>query len=747
MTTFNKMTTDRKTKQLKEDKKYKKTKKEQPPSESDEEDSWYETDSSSDSSYKPSSKNKSSDKNKYKKHKFLNSLFPSKYMNDKVKDSKKKVSKNDKKKRKHRRDEEESEEEDDFYEISEENDSEEEDEDYEEEEDEDYEEEDEDSEEEDEDSEDEEYVSRRTKRSKRKAKKSKKYDSDEEEEEEDDDDDELEYEEDDEEKIFNIVLDLGGGEEEGEEYVEEDADEPCDSEDEKTFMKEKYEKVDTAVTEKKKKLPNKKEKQRLKEEKEERERKNVEGKYIELLDAKKSTMKQIENTKNSYLSKRYKNDLVQIDKEIKKLIKKSRTKNAKQYHKLIHSSKKRTNEVDYFKKNLSNKQQLQVMEDLEEINKHINVDKPYRLALLDSEMAPNFKAIAMQRLNVLRSMDQTDPEYYKIKNWVDTFMRIPFGIYNSLSISMKDGLDVSHEFITNAKKTLDECVYGLDDAKMQIMQLAGQWITNPGALGTAIAIKGPMGTGKTTLVKEGISKILGREFSFIALGGTGDASFLEGHSYTYEGSSWGKIVQILIDSKCMNPIIFFDELDKLSETPKGDEINGILTHLTDTTQNSEFHDKYFSEVNFDLSKCLFIFSYNDESKVNPILRDRMYRIQTKGYETKEKLIIARKHLLPKIIEQVNFSEDDIIIPDEVISYIASTPELTNKESGVRNLKRCLEIIYTKLNLFRLVKSESDIFSKELKMEVKFPFTVEIDHVKKLINTNSDVNVSMSMLYI
>tara|TARA_B100000900_G_scaffold375726_1_gene358034 strand:+ start:8 stop:1042 length:1035 start_codon:yes stop_codon:yes gene_type:complete len=344
-------------------------------------------------------------------------------------------------------------------------------------------------------------------------------------------------------------------------------------------------------------------------------------------------------------------------------------------------------------------------------------------------------------------MDQTDPEYYKIKNWVDTFMKIPFGIYNSLSISMKDGIDVSHEFITNAKKTLDDCVYGLDDAKMQIMQLAGQWITNPSALGTAIAIKGPMGTGKTTLVKEGISKILGREFAFIALGGTGDASFLEGHSYTYEGSTWGKIVQILIDSKCMNPVIFFDELDKLSETPKGDEINGILTHLTDTSQNSEFHDKYFSEVNFDISKCLFIFSYNDESKVNPILRDRMYRIQTKGYETKEKLVIAKKHLLPKIREQVNFTEEDIIIPDKTIEYIASTPELTNNESGVRNLKRCLEIIHTKLNLFRLVKSDSEIFSKELKMEVKFPFTVEVEHVKKLINVETNENTSMRMLYI
>ena len=193
-------------------------------------------------------------------------------------------------------------------------------------------------------------------------------------------------------------------------------------------MKENYEKVQDESKKKKKSL-NKKEKQRLKEEKEDQERKNVESKYIELVDAKKSTMNQAQNTKNTYLSNRYKKDLVQIDKEIKKLIKKSRTRNAKQYHKMINSSKKRTNEVDYFKKNLSNKQQLQVMDDLTKINQHINVDKPYRLALLDSDMPSSFKAIAMQRLNVLRSMDQTDPEYYKIKNWVDTFMKITFGIY------------------------------------------------------------------------------------------------------------------------------------------------------------------------------------------------------------------------------------------------------------------------------------------------------------------------------
>jgi len=279
------------------------------------------------------------------------------------------------------------------------------------------------------------------------------------------------------------------------------------------------------------------------------------------------------------------------------------------------------------------------------------------------------------------------------------------------------------------------------------MQMMGQWISNPDAMGTAIAIKGPMGTGKTTLVKDGISKILGREFAFIALGGNGDSSFLEGHSYTYEGSTWGKIVQILIDSKCMNPIIYFDELDKISDTPKGEEIIGILTHLTDTSQNSEFHDKYFSEVDFDISKCLFIFSYNDESKVNPILRDRMYRIQTKGYEAKEKIIIARDHLLPKIREQVNFTEEDVIIPDETIRYIVNSDHLTRKEQGVRNLKRCLEIIHTKLNLFRLVKTGSSVFDKDMDIDVSFPITVTQKHIDAFIRNDDSTNQSILAMYI
>ena len=699
---------------------------------SSESESEYVTDSS-ESEYKPPKSKKkqqlknnkkskdSSSKPKQKQtlsKKFLSDQFPSKHakkvakQEKKLKELKKTKSLRSSNKKKRREEEEEEEEEESESEYVEEDDEESEYDSNYEDEDED---EDSDDSDDDDDSDDEEY------------------DSDEEEE-----DDAIEKD-----GIVNIVLaldGLDGGEDE--EYYEDD-DAECNSEDEETFMREKYEKFNVELNEKqklKKERENKKKEDKIKKQ----QPTDAEVDYLDLVSTKKHYLQQLQKRPNS---KTVQGLLDDINQRIKKLVKKTRSKNAKMYHKLIHKEKKRTNEVDYFKKKLSNKDQLRIMNDLKEINSHINIDKPYRLSILDSKMPAKFKAIAMQKLNILKSMEQGDPEYYKIKNWVDTFMKIPFGVNTNLSVNIDDGIDKCHDFMASAKDRLDNCVYGLDDAKIQIMQFIGQWISNPGAMGSAIAIKGPMGTGKTTLVKEGISKILGREFAFIALGGSGDSSFLEGHSYTYEGSTWGKIAQIIIDSKCMNPVIYFDELDKISDTPRGEEIIGILTHLTDTSQNNEFHDKYFSEIDFDLSKCLFIFSYNDESKVNPILKDRMYRIQTKGYETKEKVIISRKYLLPKIRDQVKFNEEDIIMPDDTIEYIASNKELTKDESGVRNLKRCLEIIHTKINLFRLVKKDSDLFKKDIDIEIQFPFTVTIDHVNKLIKNETNQNQSFLAMYV
>jgi len=435
-------------------------------------------------------------------------------------------------------------------------------------------------------------------------------------------------------------------------------------------------------------------------------------------------------------------DSISKQKKIdKKKDKKQKDKNFKKFQKLA-KEQNVINDYKYFKK-ITVDEQRDVISKLNDVIKITKVSKPYRITLLDSEIPDEYKAHAFKKINSLKYMGPSDGEYYKIKTWVDTFMQIPFNKYKTLDITMDDGVDKCHDFMDNAKKCLDEAAFGLDDAKMQIMQLFGQLISNPKAVGTAIAIKGPMGTGKTTLVKEGISKILQRPFAFIPLGGATDSSFLEGHSYTYEGSLWGKIVDILIQSKCMNPVFYFDELDKVSDTAKGEEIIGILTHLTDTSQNNQFHDKYFSEIDFDLSRALFIFSYNDEERINPILRDRMYKITTKGYNIKEKTTICSDYLSPKIQENVGFKKDDIIIPDDVIKYIIDN--YTDEEKGVRNIKRCIEIIYTKLNLYRLMKPDTNLFKKDLSIKVEFPYTVTTDVVQKLIK--KEEKVSLSHLYL
>ena len=419
-----------------------------------------------------------------------------------------------------------------------------------------------------------------------------------------------------------------------------------------------------------------------------------------------------------------------IVKKQKKSEKKEKMTNNKIFKKLLHNRNVMC-DFKYFRA-LPIKKQKIIIDQMEEINKHSNQTKPYRITLLETDIPPQYKVTAINKINTLAYMDPGAGEYYKIKQWVDTFMRIPFGKYNTLPVNIDDDKEKCQIFMEDAKKQLDKATYGLNNAKMQIMQMVGQWISNPSSVGTAIAIHGPMGTGKTTLVKEGISKILNRPFTFIALGGATDSSFLEGHSYTYEGSTWGKIVDILIQSKCMNPVIYFDELDKVSETPKGEEIIGILTHLTDAAQNVQFHDKYFSNIDFDLSKVLFIFSYNDESKINPILRDRMYRIETKGYNQADKIIIASKYLTPVIEKNINFQKEQIHIPEETLKHIIE--QFTGDEKGVRNLKRCLEIIYSKLNLFRLMKPESQLFdSKMTSLKVEFPYTVTKDTVNKLLN--------------
>ena len=392
------------------------------------------------------------------------------------------------------------------------------------------------------------------------------------------------------------------------------------------------------------------------------------------------------------------------------------------------------------------KEQEAMLQELEKVKSLTHVDKPYRIQLLENKNIPDrFKAIALKKINAMKLIADGGGEYNKLKNWIDTFMRIPFNDVSILPVQKGDSQEKVHEFMEKSQAILDDAVYGMTDAKVQFMQLVAQWVANPQSIGNAIAIKGPMGTGKTTLIKYGVSKLMNREFAFIPLGGATDSSYLEGHSYTYEGSTYGKIVDILIQCKSSNPVIYFDELDKVSDTPKGEEIIGILTHLTDTTQNDKFHDRYFSEIDFDLSKCLFIFSYNDESKINSILKDRMYNIETKGYDADEKVIICKDYLIPKLEKELNMDKGSIMISDEKIKHIVE--KYTHGEKGVRNLKRCLEIIYSKLNLYTMMKPGTTLFGKKIIENITYPFEVNEDIIEQIVQTQTEKNVSHMAMYL
>jgi len=547
---------------------------------------------------------------------------------------------------------------------------------------------------------------------------------------------------------MNLVFTMGGeGVDPDEYYIEYDSEEYetlTETEEDEQESEEEKEIITRSKSKKKVEKPKQKNSKSKKNKKSKKEKDveetsvelDEESEYREILQELKKHIKGKNEKGRREVYEKLETMAIQEQEEIKikekRKNKKKQIKNTQKLKSLL-VDKNIMNDFRYFEK-MELEQQKKILDEVEKINKISRLDKPYRIKLLESSIPPQYKDVALKKINSLKYMEPGSGEYYKIKHWVDGFMSIPFGTYSSIPYSLKDNtIDEIHGFMETSKNTLNSIVYGLNDAKLQIMQIIGQWISNPGAIGNAIAIKGPMGTGKTTLVKEGVSKILNRPFAFIALGGATDSSFLEGHSYTYEGSLWGQIVDILMKSKSMNPVIYFDELDKVSDTPKGEEIIGILTHLTDTTQNSQFHDKYFANIDFDLSKVLFIFSYNHEEKVNPILKDRMYHIETKGYDNKEKRVIANEYLLPKIRENVSFEEGQIIIPDETLDYINTN--LTNGERGVRNLKRCLETIYTKLNLFRLMKSDTNLFDKDISIKVEFPFTVTPEIIEKLVKQN------------
>lgn len=385
-------------------------------------------------------------------------------------------------------------------------------------------------------------------------------------------------------------------------------------------------------------------------------------------------------------------------------------------------------QIDYFH-DLKKKKKKAYIKQMEKIYKLGESNIPLKFKVLDSKMNDETKSIAITNLDKLGELDASTGEYSKMNQWINGLIKIPFNEHILLPVDHTKSDTKQKKFIKKTSKSLNKAVYGHTEAKTHILQIIGKWIRNPGAGGNVLAIQGPMGNGKTTLIKNGVAKALKRPFAFVALGGASDSAYFDGHCYTYEGSRWGRIVDILHQTKCMNPIICFDELDKVSDTAKGDEIINMLIHITDSSQNNTFQDNYFPGVNIDLSKVLFVFSFNDESKINRILKDRMQVIRTKGYELKDKLEIAKNYLLPEIYSVYNYTDKDITFSDDCITYIIKN--FTSEESGVRNLKRCLDNLVSLINLYNISKNDKKIVDTKIE-EFKLPISLTNENIDSLL---------------
>jgi hypothetical protein len=342
---------------------------------------------------------------------------------------------------------------------------------------------------------------------------------------------------------------------------------------------------------------------------------------------------------------------------------------------------------------------------------HTGADSvPSRFRILMAQLPDAAKAVALSRLESMLA-DPGSAESAKLKRWMDGLLQVPFGKYAQPMVLLGEGHDAVRRYIEQAQAKLAAAVYGHEEPKEKIVQILCQWMSNPDASPLVLGICGPPGNGKTTLCRKGIAEALDRPFVQVSLGGATDASFLDGHSFTYTGSNWGRLLGVLIESKCMNPVIFFDELDKVSESPKGEEIHGVLVHLTDLSQNTKFADKFFDGVPFDFSKALMVFSFNDESKLNPVLRDRFTIIQTKGFTHAEQFKISQDFLLPDLCRNVGIASDSVLLESRPVCDFACEHFGAGKPGsgtgGLRGLRQALEACVMQVNKLRLVQASDD----------------------------------------
>ena len=344
----------------------------------------------------------------------------------------------------------------------------------------------------------------------------------------------------------------------------------------------------------------------------------------------------------------------------------------------------------------------------------------------------------MLNINLLKNEEENkdeNKEDEKDNNYNVGFIKYIYKNLDEINIFINDWESFKFkkkDYIEKVDKILDKCTYGQNDAKNQMKRIIGQWM-NGNSKGQCFGLYGPPGVGKTTLCKNGLAKCLfdefgeARPFAFLPLGGATNGSILEGHHYTYLGSTWGKIVDILMETKCMNPIIYIDELDKISKTEHGKEIISILTHITDASQNKEYYDRYFASIPIDLSQVLFIFSYNDRDSIDRVLLDRIQEIEIKALSVKEKLVISQNYIIPQILNNVGFSINEIFFNDNILTKIIN--EYTY-EAGVRKLNEILYDIIRDINLKKIV--DYDI--------IDYPINIDENITKDVLSIKPQITI-------
>ena len=316
----------------------------------------------------------------------------------------------------------------------------------------------------------------------------------------------------------------------------------------------------------------------------------------------------------------------------------------------------------------------------------------------------NVREIFNKELNKLKRLNPSSPDYSVQSNYLREMLDLP---WNHLS---EDNLDLEH-----ARQVLDADHFGLEKVKERILEYLAVLKLKADMKSPILCLYGPPGVGKTSLGKS-VARALNREFVRMSLGGLHDESEIRGHRKTYIGAMPGRILQSIKKAGTSNPVFILDEIDKVGNDFRGDPQSALLEVL-DPEQNGSFHDN-FLDIDYDLSKVMFIATANDLSTIAGPLRDRMEIIEVTGYLMEEKREIAKRHLIPKQLENHGITAGHVTIPDEIIDLII---EKYTRESGVRSLDMTIAKIMRHV-------------ARKVAMNKKFTITLDENKVKEYLGS-------------